>query len=165
MRCRLAVLANRLSRSGLGRNCPLCRRERRVTCHQYLQWLADDQLAAAQGRARAAGMRLGLYLDIAVGVAGHGADFWAEPEMFGRGVSLGAPPDAFDGNGQNWGLAPFNPHALRRTGYRAFADMLAAAMTRAGMIRIDHVLGFVRTFWIPECPAPMSASRSTTFSP
>ncbi|MEZ5842012.1 MAG: 4-alpha-glucanotransferase, partial [Hyphomicrobiales bacterium] len=123
---------------------------RRVTCHQYLQWLADDQLAAAQGRARAAGMRLGLYLDIAVGVAGHGADFWAEPEMFGRGVSLGAPPDAFDGNGQNWGLAPFNPHALRRTGYRAFADMLAAAMTRAGMIRIDHVLGFVRTFWIPE---------------
>ncbi|HQF30602.1 MAG TPA: 4-alpha-glucanotransferase [Hyphomicrobiales bacterium] len=122
----------------------------RVAFHEYLQWLADEQLAAAQARARAAGMRLGLYLDIAVGVAGHGADFWAEPEMFGRGVSLGAPPDAFDSNGQNWGLAPFNPHALKRTGYAPFAAMLKSAMTRAGMIRIDHVLGFVRTFWIPE---------------
>jgi hypothetical protein len=80
-----------------------------IAYHLWLQWLADRQLAAAQARAREAGMALGLYLDLAVGVRPDGADVWADPQAFARGVSLGAPPDRFAPGGQVWGLAPFSP--------------------------------------------------------
>ncbi|MCC2113225.1 MAG: 4-alpha-glucanotransferase, partial [Hyphomicrobiales bacterium] len=126
----------------------------RVLFYEYLQFLADEQLGRAQARARAAGMRLGLYLDIAVGVAGQGADMWADRAAFGQDVALGAPPDAFDPNGQNWALAPFNPLMLKARGYNPFADVLKAAMRHAGVVRIDHVLGFARTFWIPDGGLP-----------
>lgn len=125
-----------------------------VRYHAWLQWLAAGQLAEAQRRARKAGMRLGLYLDVAVGVRPDGADCWARADCFAKGVSLGAPPDAFNPKGQDWGLAPFSPLGLRRGAYRPFIEMLRAAMRHAGVIRIDHILGLKRSFWVPEDGAP-----------
>jgi 4-alpha-glucanotransferase len=125
-----------------------------VRYHAWLQWLAATQLAAAQQRARGAGMGLGLYLDVAVGVRPGGADSWAAPDCFAEGVSLGAPPDAFNPAGQNWCLAPFNPVGLRRATYRPFIEMLRTAMRHAGIIRIDHILGVKRSFWVPADGAP-----------
>lgn len=118
--------------------------------HAWLQWLAGRQLAAAQAAAKRAGMGFGLYLDVAVGVRPGGADTWSAPACFAEGVSLGAPPDAFNPAGQNWALAPFNPIGLRRAAYRPFIEMLRAAMTHAGIIRIDHILGVRRAFWVPD---------------
>lgn len=125
-----------------------------VRFHLWLQAIAGSQIAAAQKRALGAGMALGLYLDVAVGVRPDGADVWTEQTAFARDVSLGAPPDSFSPDGQNWTLAPFSPRGLRETGYRSFVDMLRAAMANAGVIRIDHVLGFRRAFWLPEGVAP-----------
>ena len=123
---------------------------RDVRFHAWLQWLAHRQLAAAQAAAKNAGMGLGLYLDIAVGVRPGGADTWSAPACFAEGVSLGAPPDAFNPAGQNWALAPFNPRGLRSAAYRPFIEMLRAAMSHAGIIRIDHILGVRRAFWVPD---------------
>jgi len=122
--------------------------------HLWLQWLADRQLAAAQARARGAGMALGLYLDLAVGVRPDGADVWANPQAFARGVSLGAPPDRLAPGGQVWALAPFSPQGLRAAAYAPFVAALRAAMRHAGLLRIDHVLGFARAYWAPESGAP-----------
>ena len=99
-------------------------------------------------------MAFGLYLDLAVGVRPGGADVWSAPDCFARGVSLGAPPDAFSPAGQTWNLAPFNPAGLRAAAYRSFVRMLRAAMAHAGIVRIDHVLGLSRCFWVPESGAP-----------
>ena len=99
-------------------------------------------------------MAFGLYLDVAVGVRPGGADTWATPDCFARGVSLGAPPDAFSPGGQNWNLVPFNPPGLRAAAYRPFVRMLRAAMANAGIVRIDHVLGLDRSYWVPESGAP-----------
>jgi len=128
--------------------------ERSVCWHAWQQWLAGRQLAGAQAAARSAGMAFGLYLDVAVGVCPGGADVWAAPACFARSVSLGAPPDAFSPDGQTWNLAPFNPPGLRAAAYRPFVRMLRAAMGPAGIIRIDHVLGLERCFWVPESGAP-----------
>ncbi|MGM0585102.1 MAG: glycogen debranching protein GlgX [Pseudomonadota bacterium] len=122
--------------------------------HAWLQWLAEGQLAAAQRAARGAGMALGLYLDIAVGVRPGGAETWARPAAFARGVALGAPPDALNPQGQDWGLAPFDPEGLRRLRYAPFREMLRAAMGHAGMVRIDHVMGLARAYWTPRDGAP-----------
>jgi len=122
--------------------------------HLWLQWLADRQLHAAQARATAAGMAVGLYLDLAVGVRPDGADVWANPAGFARGVSLGAPPDRLAPGGQVWALAPFSPQGLRATAYAPFVAALRAAMRPAGVVRIDHVLGFARAYWAPENGAP-----------
>src|SRR3546814_2338564 len=99
-------------------------------------------------------MGLGLYLDLAVGVRQGGADSWSAPACFAEGVSLAAPPDAFNPAGQNWGLAPFNPAGLRRAAYRPFVQMLRAAMGFAGIVRIDHIISLQRSFWAPEDGAP-----------
>ena len=125
-----------------------------VRYHAWLQWLAGRQLAAAQAAARGAGMAFGLYLDLAVGVRPGGADTWAAPACFARDVSLGAPPDTFSPDGQTWNLAPFSPPDLRTSAYRPFVQMLRAAMDHAGIVRIDHVLGLARSFWVPESGAP-----------
>lgn len=127
-----------------------------VAYHLWLQWLADRQLAEAQTRAREAGMALGLYLDLAVGVRPEGADVWADPLAFARGVSLGAPPDRFAPGGQVWGLAPFSPRGLRARRFAPFVAMLRAAMRHAGLLRIDHALGFNRAFWSPDRDGPWS---------
>jgi len=125
---------------------------RAVDFHLWLQWRAEAQLAEAAAAARA--LRHGLYLDLAVGTHPAGAETWGEPGVFARGVSLGAPPDAFSPDGQAWGLAPFDPHGLARTGFAALADTLRAQLRHAGLLRIDHILGFDRAFWVPEGGAP-----------
>jgi len=116
----------------------------------YLQWLADRQLAAAAARARAAGLAFGFYRDLAVGAAPDGAEPWANPGAFARDVSIGAPPDPFSPSGQVWCLPPPNPHAIRATGAAAFRELLAANMRHAGALRIDHVMGLTRLFWVPD---------------
>lgn len=126
----------------------------RVDFFAYLQWLADAQLGDAQARARARGMPIGLYHDIAVAVNPASAMAWANPGVSLSGASAGAPPDWFNPNGQNWVLAPFSPVGLREGGYGAFAATLRHNMRHAGAVRIDHVMGLKRLFWIPEGAAP-----------
>jgi 4-alpha-glucanotransferase len=122
----------------------------RVRYHLYLQWIADSQLGAAAERASAAGLALGFYRDLAVGAAPDGAENWSQPALLGRGASVGAPPDTFSPAGQNWGLPPPIPHALRADAYAAQAALFAANMRHAGGLRIDHAMGLQRLFWIPE---------------
>jgi 4-alpha-glucanotransferase len=127
---------------------------RDLAFHAYLQWLADTQLADAQLAAVESGMALGLYTDLAVGVRPDGAEPWSEPGLFARGISLGVPPDYFNAEGQTWGLLPFNPAALRAARYRPFIETIRAVARHAGMIRIDHVIGLERCFWVPEGALP-----------
>lgn len=120
----------------------------------WLQWLGDRQLARAQARARAAGQRIGLYLDLAVGVVGDGAAAWSRPELMAVGAHIGAPPDPFNIGGQDWGLVPPRPNVLAAERCAAFGDDLAAAMRHAGAMRLDHAMALRRMFWIPaELPA------------
>lgn len=120
----------------------------------FLQWLARRQLDAAQAQARAAGMRIGLYADIAVGVVSDGADVWADPEAVVAGASIGAPPDPFSPTGQNWNVAPLSPTALIARDFQPLRAMLDAAMAVAGAVRIDHAMGLMRLFWIPAGGTP-----------
>jgi 4-alpha-glucanotransferase len=122
---------------------------RSVLFHKWLQWVADGQLGDVQRRARAAGMRIGLYLDLAVGVAPDGADTWAAPDTVIAGAHIGSPPDPFNPLGQDWGLSPLSPVSLRESGGVAVAATLRDLMRHAGAIRIDHVMGLTRLFWIP----------------
>ena len=111
---------------------------------------AETALEQAQARARGAGMRFGLYLDLAVGTHPSGAETWEDRDSFAHGASLGAPPDAFSADGQNWGLAPLNPLALRARAYAPLAETLRRQLRLAGLLRIDHILGFDRAFWVPQ---------------
>jgi glycogen operon protein len=122
----------------------------RYTYAQWLQWIADGQLAAAAKRADNAGLEFGIYRDLALGCAYEGGEVWARPELFATAVSLGAPPDPLAWDGQVWNLPPFNPLALARTGYEPFAEILRANMRHAKVLRIDHVLGLARQFWVPR---------------
>jgi 4-alpha-glucanotransferase len=121
----------------------------RIEFHAWLQWLADGQVKAAQARARAAGMRIGLYLDMAVGVAPDGAMAWADPELMVRGVHVGAPPDAFNWQGQDWGLIPQRPTSLIERDFEPLREDLRASMHHAGAVRIDHAMALQRLFWVP----------------
>ncbi len=118
--------------------------------HAWLQWRAETQLAAAQEAALESGMRFGLYLDLAVGTHPAGAETWGQPDLFARGVSLGAPPDAFTAAGQSWGLAPLRPDTLAVEGFRPLAAILRRALAHSKLLRIDHILGFERAFWVPQ---------------
>jgi 4-alpha-glucanotransferase len=124
--------------------------------HLYVQWLADQQLAQLAQKARGGGT--GLYLDLPLGVHPDGFDVWDEPESFALGVAGGAPPDRFFTKGQNWGFAPLNPAHGRRTGHRHWVACLRHAMRHAGILRIDHVMGLHRFYWIPK---GMEASEGT----
>jgi 4-alpha-glucanotransferase len=119
----------------------------RIELHQYLQWEADRQLGEA---AAAANLPLGLYRDLAVGVDPNGAEAWSDPSLTVTGASVGAPPDAYNMQGQNWGLAPINPVALRRAGYAPFIAALRANMRHAGILRIDHVMALMHLYWVPS---------------
>lgn len=118
--------------------------------HAYVQWLADRQLGACRDLAAELGMPVGLYLDIAVGVAPDGADAWTQQEDLLSDLSIGAPPDLYNVAGQNWGLAAFNPHALAARDFAAFRRVLQAAMRYAGAVRLDHVLGLNRIYVVPS---------------
>lgn len=120
-----------------------------VRLHGWLQFELDEQIAAAAAQGRGAGMRVGLYHDLAVGSARDSADTWMFPEAFVADVGIGAPPDDFAPEGQDWGLAPLDPHRLRADGYRLFERLLDAAMRHTGALRIDHVMGLQRQFFIP----------------
>jgi glycogen operon protein len=122
----------------------------RVRFHQYLQYLCDLQLGAAARRANSVGLGLGLMRDLAIGAAPDGAEVWTQPDMFIKGVSVGAPPDPLATSGQIWGLPPLDPHRLAQTGFGAFANLLAANMRHAGGLRIDHAMGLTRLFWVPD---------------
>jgi 4-alpha-glucanotransferase len=125
-----------------------------IAFHAWLQWRAARELSEANARAKGAGMGIGLYLDLAVGTHPHGAETWEDRDSFAHGASLGAPPDAFSADGQSWGLAPFNPRALVAKGFGPLAETLRCQMALSGAIRIDHILGFDRAFWVPEGGAP-----------
>jgi 4-alpha-glucanotransferase len=122
----------------------------RIEFFAWLQWLADEQLARAHARARAAGMGIGLYADMAVAVNHGGSAAWSSHDLVPPDVSVGAPPDAFNTLGQNWGLAPFSPVQLGARGFMPFAADVAATMRHAGAIRVDHAMKLQRLFWIPE---------------
>lgn len=116
---------------------------------EYVQWVADEQLARCQQEARRLQLPVGLYIDLAVGVEPGGADAWAAQDSIVGQVEVGAPPDLLNTAGQAWGLAAFNPRALEREGFTPFAELLGAVMRRAGAIRLDHVLGLNRLYLIP----------------
>ena len=121
----------------------------RVEYHLYLHWLAASQLDAAAQRARQRGLGVGLYQDLAVGVDRGGAETWMHRELYAFEASVGAPPDDFNLHGQDWGLPPIIPHRLRAAAYRPFIRMLQANMRTAGALRIDHVMGLMRLYWVP----------------
>ncbi|GAA2525302.1 MULTISPECIES: 4-alpha-glucanotransferase [Streptomyces] len=126
----------------------------RVDFHSRLAWLTDAQLTAAQRTAREAGMPVGIVHDLAVGVHPVGADAWAQQEYFASGMSVGAPPDAFNARGQDWGLPPWRPDRLADSGYAPFRALLQALFRYAGALRIDHVMGLFRLWWVPEGHPP-----------
>ncbi|TLP49309.1 4-alpha-glucanotransferase [Cohaesibacter sp. CAU 1516] len=126
----------------------------RIDFHAWLQWVAETQLADAQRRASADGRSMGLYLDLAVGARHGGAESWCEADSVAMGVSLGAPPDQLGPDGQNWGLMTYAPKKLALNKYRSLRKIYQSAMRHAGILRIDHVLGLNRSFWIPEDGSP-----------
>ncbi|MFD8525177.1 4-alpha-glucanotransferase [Streptomyces capillispiralis] len=126
----------------------------RVDFHSRLVWLTDAQLTDAQRAARDAGMPVGIVHDLAVGVHPGGADAWAQQEYFAAGMSAGAPPDAFNARGQDWGLPPWRPDRLADSGYAPFRALLRALFRYAGALRIDHVMGLFRLWWVPEGHPP-----------
>lgn len=122
----------------------------RVEFFQYLQWLADQQLSAAAQTAHREGSEIGLYHDLALAPDRNGAEAWGNSGLFAQGVTLGAPPDDWNLKGQNWGLPPYSPLALRQAGYRPFIDVIRANMRHAGALRLDHAMWLERMYWIPE---------------
>jgi 4-alpha-glucanotransferase len=120
----------------------------RLSFFQWMQWVADDQLAATQRATADSGMRIGLYRDLAVGADHAGAETWIAPQVV-CDAHVGAPPDVHNPAGQDWGLPPFNPHALFEEGYRSFIDLIRTNMRSAGGLRIDHAMGLQQLYWIP----------------
>jgi 4-alpha-glucanotransferase len=121
-----------------------------IEFHRWLQHCCDEQLAAAQSAALAAGMSTGLVHDLAVGVDPAGADAWALQDELAVGAAVGAPPDSFNQQGQNWGLPPWRPDRLVETGYAPYRQMVQAVLRRGGGMRVDHILGLFRLWWVPQ---------------
>jgi 4-alpha-glucanotransferase len=122
--------------------------------HSWLQWHADQQLAAAQHAARAAGMAHGIIHDLAVGVHPGGADAWAMQGLLVPGFSVGAPPDGFNQLGQDWSQPPWHPRRLAAAHYQPLAELFDATLRHGGGIRVDHVMGLMRLWWIPAGQPP-----------
>ena len=120
-----------------------------VDFHMWMQWLVDGQLAATQAAAREAGMPIGIMHDLAVGVHPEGSDAWALQDVLAAGVSVGAPPDMYNQMGQDWSQPPWRPDALAEAAFLPYRDMLRTVLGHAGGLRIDHVLGLFRLWWVP----------------
>ncbi|GJF31040.1 4-alpha-glucanotransferase [Kitasatospora sp. NE20-6] len=122
----------------------------RVDFHRRLAWLVDEQLADAQQAATGAGMAIGLMHDLAVGVDPEGADAWSLRRYLAEGMTVGCPADDFNPHGQDWGLPPWRPDTLAEAGYAPFAEVLRGTLRRSGALRLDHVMGLFRLWWVPE---------------
>jgi 4-alpha-glucanotransferase len=121
----------------------------RVDFHRWLQFEMDRQMGCVASDATRAGLTLGVYQDLAVGSAPSGSDVWANPGLFVPDATVGAPPDMYSDEGQNWGLPAIDPHVLRETGYDYWVRLLRAGFRHAGALRLDHALGLFRMFWVP----------------
>lgn len=130
----------------------------RVGFHAWLQWQADAQLAAVSRRAAAAGMALGVVHDLPIGVHPTGADAWALQDVLATGVSVGAPADAFNQQGQDWSAPPLRADRLAATGFAAHREQLRHVLAHAGGLRIDHVLGLFRLWWVPAGKLPAAGT-------
>ena len=119
----------------------------RICFHKWLQWLLEKQLSSSS-------QLLALMQDLPIGVDPDGADAWAWQDIFAQGVGVGAPPDEFNTQGQNWGLPPFVPHKLRAAAYRPLVETIRASFRQCRGLRIDHVMGLFRLFWIPNGMKP-----------
>ncbi|MDO8878931.1 MAG: 4-alpha-glucanotransferase [Pseudolabrys sp.] len=128
------------------------RADHRAECEfqEFMQWVAARQLQACKDESHRLGMSIGLYTDLAVGIDPHGADAWSRQDAVLAGLSIGAPPDEFNTGGQDWGLAPFNPHTLAINDFEPLRQLMRAAMSHAGAVRMDHVLGLNRMYLIPR---------------
>ena len=121
----------------------------RISFYAWTQFACAAQLPSAQAAATASGMRIGLIHDLAVGVDSAGADGWALQDVLALGASAGAPPDPFSEKGQDWGVPPWHPRRIAEVGYTPLRDMLRAVLANGGGIRMDHVMGFFRLWWVP----------------
>jgi 4-alpha-glucanotransferase len=122
----------------------------RIAFHAWLQWIADIQLTNVRERAKAAGMRIGLYLDLAVGISPDGSRSWLGGAAIANQARIGCPPDPFSAAGQDWGLVPFSPVGLAEERFEPYRSVLRSNMHHAGALRIDHAMGLQRLYWIPE---------------
>ncbi|PHM64787.1 4-alpha-glucanotransferase [Xenorhabdus stockiae] len=116
----------------------------------WLQWIADRQLADCLRESKNHAMPIGIYRDLAVGVAQGGSETWGNRELYCMEASIGAPPDIMGPLGQNWGLPPMNPHILQAQNYQPFIQLLRSNMRHCGALRIDHVMALLRLWWIPQ---------------
>jgi (1->4)-alpha-D-glucan 1-alpha-D-glucosylmutase len=130
----------------------------RVEYYEYLQWHAEIQLSRVAWRCAELGLALGLYLDLAVSVDRAGSDAWAHRECYALNARVGAPPDDFNLRGQDWGLPPLRPDRLRESHYALYVSALREAMGHAGALRIDHVMGLMRLYWIPPHAEPSAGA-------
>jgi len=121
----------------------------RVDFECWLQWVLDEQLQQTQAKAESAGMSLGVMHDLAVGVHPGGADAWRLQDVYAQGVQVGAPPDPYNQLGQDWSQPPWRPDRLAELGYQPFRDLIGAVLRHAGGVRVDHILGLFRLWWIP----------------
>ena len=133
----------------------------RIGFHRWLQWICDEQLKDAQQAARRAGMRLGVVHDLAVGVDLSSADAWTLRGVLAPGISVGAPPDMYNQQGQDWNQPPWHPARLAEAGYAPFRNMLSTVLRHAGGIRVDHILGLFRLWWVPAGNSPRDGAYVT----
>jgi len=126
----------------------------KIDFHCWLQWLMEEQLADTQHAALRAGMALGVMHDLAVGVSPRGADAWSLQDSYARNVSVGCPPDPFNQQGQIWNQPPWRPDRLATTAYAPFREMVSTILRHAGGLRVDHVIGLFRLWWIPDGAHP-----------
>lgn len=124
--------------------------QKQIRFFAWLQWLTEQQLAELQTLCKKCGMQLGIYGDLAVNSSRGSVDVWSDPELYCVNISIGAPPDPLGPVGQNWNLPPYNPSVLKARGFAPFIEMLRASMQYFGVLRIDHVMGLFRLWWIPE---------------
>ncbi|MDR0284838.1 MAG: 4-alpha-glucanotransferase [Propionibacteriaceae bacterium] len=122
----------------------------RISFYMWLQWVADEQARGAQTGALDVGMRVGVMSDLAVGVNRDGEETWGMQDVFARGVTVGAPPDAYNQAGQDWLQPPWRPDRLEETAYAPLRAMIAALLRHSGAVRVDHIMGLFRLWWIPE---------------
>ena len=125
-----------------------------IDFESWLQWVVDEQLETAQAKAVGAGMALGTMHDLAVGVHPGGADAWRMRSTYASRIQVGAPPDPFNQMGQNWSQPPWRPDRLEEQGYAPLRDLIRAVLGHAGGVRVDHIIGLFRLWWIPEDRPP-----------